>query len=146
MQYPALKVDFDGNSSATAYEFGGQERSVPQPLAPTILFVGAVITFTSVNLRWDTYTDLHTGFIVKYSTTMGFDPVSEGTEFMASAIAADATGVTVTGLSSETTYYFRVAAVNGVTIGIYAAEVSSTTISASSCDPPPGDNDDFSLN
>ena len=33
MQYPALKVDFDGNGEATAYEFGGQGRSVPIPLS-----------------------------------------------------------------------------------------------------------------
>ena len=29
MQYPALKVDFDGNGEATAYEFGIQGRSAP---------------------------------------------------------------------------------------------------------------------
>ena len=34
MQYPALKVDFDGNDDATAYEFGVQGRSAPPP--PTI--------------------------------------------------------------------------------------------------------------
>ena len=44
VQYPALKVDFDGNSSATAYEFGGQGRSAPTlavaPAAPTGFFCG----------------------------------------------------------------------------------------------------------
>ena len=29
VQYPALKVDFDGDTEATAYEFGGQGRSAP---------------------------------------------------------------------------------------------------------------------
>ena len=144
-QYPALKVDFDGNSSATAYEFGGQGRSAPTlavaPAAPTGFSAGSPTT-NSVELSWTAPIDTHTGFIVKYSTTMGFDPASEGTEFMASAIAADATGVTVTGLSSGTTYYFRVAAVNGVTIGIYAAEVSATTIAPP---PAPPNNGDISL-
>ena len=143
-QYPALKVDFDGDTDATAYEFGGQERSAPTlavaPAAPTGFSAGSPTT-NSVDLSWTAPVDTHTGFIVKYSTTMGFDPASEGTEFT-SAIAADATGVTVTGLSSGTTYYFRVAAVNGVTIGIYAAEVSATTIAPP---PPPPNNGDISL-
>ena len=35
VQYPALKVDFDGNNDATWEEFGDQERSAPSP-PPTI--------------------------------------------------------------------------------------------------------------
>ena len=34
-EYPALKVDFDRNGTATAYEFGGQGKSTPPPTPPT---------------------------------------------------------------------------------------------------------------
>ena len=40
-QYPALKVDFDGDGAATAAEFGGQGRTVP---APPVFTEGASAT------------------------------------------------------------------------------------------------------
>ena len=40
-QYPALKVDFDGDGDATAAEFGGQGRAVP---APPVFTEGASAT------------------------------------------------------------------------------------------------------
>ena len=40
-QYPALKVDFDGDGAATAAEFGGQGRAVP---APPVFTEGAAAT------------------------------------------------------------------------------------------------------
>ncbi len=40
-QYPALKVDFDGDGAATAAEFGGQGRAVP---APPVFTEGASAT------------------------------------------------------------------------------------------------------
>ena len=77
-------------------------------------------------LTWDAPTDTHTGFRVVYSETSSFVPASEGTVFP-NTLAADATGVTVTGLSPGTTYYFRVAAVNSTTAGAYSDEANATT-------------------
>ena len=51
------------------------------------------------------------------------------------ALAATATGVDVTGLTAGTLYYFRVAAVNGGTTGVYAAEVSATTMTSTLAAP-----------
>ena len=46
-EYPALKVDFDGDTDATAYEFGGQGRSAPLTITtvdPMFGFVGTMVT------------------------------------------------------------------------------------------------------
>ncbi|MDE0196495.1 MAG: hypothetical protein OXP08_13190, partial [bacterium] len=50
-QYPALKVDFDGDGVATAFEFGVQGRTLPPPLAPTGL-TATVVSTTQVDLTW----------------------------------------------------------------------------------------------
>ena len=52
VQYPALKVDFDGDTDATAYEFGGQERSAPLTITtvnPMFGFVGTMVTIEGQN-------------------------------------------------------------------------------------------------
>ena len=104
------------------------QAGMPTLVAPSGLDVRA-ITETSVALVWDTYT-VATGFSVFYSTSAGFDPtMSQGTEFT-QTLNGNATGVLVTGLEAGTTYYFRVAAVVGGTIGAYAAEVTATTAQA----------------
>ena len=52
VQYPALKVDFDGDTDATAYEFGGQGRSAPLTITtvnPMFGFVGTMVTIEGQN-------------------------------------------------------------------------------------------------
>ena len=130
-QHPVLK-GFDIALQRTAFPV-----VVLPPAAPTNLTSGTV-TETSVALSWTAYSGTNTGFKVYYSEVASFTP-PDGMEFMPpSALAATATGVDVTGLTAGTLYYFRVAAVNGVTTGVYAAEVSATTMMSAPLNLTPG--------
>ena len=52
-QYPALKVDFDGDESATWQEFGNQRRDAPGPTpAPTVDNCVAIMTTAVVSGAW----------------------------------------------------------------------------------------------
>ena len=123
-------IDANGDGMIDASDLAAQRMAlsgVPATLAaPTSLATGSV-TGTSVKLSWDAYAGTNTGFKVYYSQTMGFSPPA-GMEFVPSpTLAAGDTTVVVTGLSVSTVYYFKVAAVNGGTVGTYATEVSAMT-------------------
>ena len=74
-----------------------------------------------------------------YHVISGFDPLGHQGEEVMPRPAADAMGVTVSNLTPGTTYYFRVAAVNGDEIGHYT-EVTATLTSSTNYDT---DNDNL---
>ena len=137
-EYPVLKyIDTNGDGTIDDIDLAMQRAALPVvPSAPLNVVVEAV-TETSVSLSWDAYTGA-TGFEVYYSTSSGFDPsaaVPEGTEFP-NSLSGASEGVVVTGLTAGTTYYLRVAAVDGATVGTYAAEVTAMTTAANSPNSP----------
>ena len=130
IQRPVLRgIDANRDGIVDATDLAAQRAAFP-PSPPAALSVGT-ITPNSVLLSWTSYSDANTGFKVFYSETSAFNPAAptpEGMEFVSvPALAPAATGVAVTGLSPSTTYYFRVAAVNGDVVGVYATAVPATT-------------------
>jgi titin len=97
----------------------GNPVSFIAPAAPTLLTAAAGTTAGTVNLAWTVNSTNETGFTVQYSTTATFTaPVTV-------AIASPAvSSVTVSGLTSKTGYFFRIAAKNLVGTSAYA----STTV------------------
>ena len=133
IQRPVLRgIDANRDGIVDAMDLAAQRAAFP-PSPPAALSVGT-ITPNSVLLSWTSYSDANTGFKVFYSETSAFNPAAptpEGMEFVSvPALAPAATGVEVTGLSPSTTYYFRVAAVNGAVVGVYATAVPATTEAA----------------
>ena len=129
-QYPALKVDFNGDGTPSAAEFGGQGRAAPTtpatvPDAPSALT--AMAADAAVTLSWTAPVSdggaTITGYMIEYDTDMNFSsPPTTATT------ATAATSYTVSGLTNGTLYYFRVAAVNGVGTGASATAVSATPV------------------
>ena len=133
IQRPVLRgIDANRDGIVDATDLATQRAAFPPP-PPAALSVGT-ITPNSVLLSWTSYSDANTGFKVFYSETSAFNPAAptpEGMEFVSvPALAPAATGVEVTGLSPSTAYYFRVAAVNGAVVGVYATAVPATTEAA----------------
>ena len=123
-----------GLSSNTAYYFrvaavnaggiGAYTSSVSRttlPESPTGLRVSGSTT-TSVSLLWTApLGSATTDYSIQYST--------DNTNWVNwSHSPSSATSQTITGLSSNTAYYFRVAAVNAGGIGAYTSSVSRTTL------------------
>lgn len=108
---------------------GGEDtalRALFLPPAPTNL--AATAGNAQASLLWAapsaTYIPPITDYVVQYSSNSGstWTTFSDGT--------SGSTGATVTGLTNDTAYVFRVAAVNGVGTGAYTAATESATPSA----------------
>jgi hypothetical protein len=90
------------------------------PAAPVLS--AAASSSSQINLTWDDPHTDETGYKVQRSTSSTFS--SGVTEF---TLPANATGYSATGLSANTTYYFRVAAVKGTTVQTFSNTASATT-------------------
>ena len=106
------------SSSYTPTSAGPTETRFPG--APSGL--SATPASTSVNLTWTDNSTGETGFIVERSTTG-----ADGSFTTVTTTAANATSHNVTGLTSSTTYYFRVRATNNVGGSGYARVTSTTS-------------------
>ena len=136
-QYPALKVDFDGNGEATAYEFGVQERDPPPFTVPTqIIGLSAVASNMQVTLSWtvpDNGGDLITAYEIKQATSsVGLDAAAPTIVDVVDIPNGAVSGVSVTyivgSLTNGTTYYFQVAAKNSVGLGTDSNEAFATPL------------------
>jgi len=90
------------------------------PLAPTALTATA-ISSTEIDLAWTDNADNETGYRIETSAngTSGWSPVA--------SIAADSVSYSVTGLTVETLYYYRVFAVNASGDSAASNVASATT-------------------
>lgn len=104
---------FDGLAAAKA--------NIPNPPGQVVGLTAGSAGSTSVPLSW-TATALATGYVVEYKRSV------DSAWTVASTPVA--TGTTVSGLSSQVAYDFRVRAVNGGGNGVYSATVSKTTLAA----------------
>ena len=134
VQYPALKVDFDGNDDATAYEFGLQDRN--PPTEPAIIDLSAVAGDMQVTLSW---TVPYNGgasisaYEIKQAASSGGLPTAPVAIVDVVVIPNGAiSGVSVTyivgSLTNGTIYYFQVAATNSAGTGADSNEAFATPL------------------
>ena len=96
------------------------------PTAPSVLSATAV-SQTQISLSWTDNANNEDGFYIDEATDGGFTQ-----NVVTSTVAADVTALNVTGLSANTTYYFRVRAFN-----VIGASTDSNTASATTLDYVP---------
>jgi hypothetical protein len=107
--------------------------SVVPPTAPSDLAATAVSS-SQINTTWTDNSNDEDNFELQYDTVNTFDSGGETTV----EPAADAELYNVTGLSPETTYYFRIRAVSGAGESDWSNTASDTTLAASAYQPRPG--------
>lgn len=110
-----------------ADEFGTGSGASSPPAAPTALTASAV-SATQINLSWSDNASDETGVRIErsLSPTSGFAQIA--------VTGSNATSYQSSGLSSSTTYYYRVRATNAVGDSAYSATVSATTSAGGSVD------------
>ena len=105
---------------AEKFSLGGTNPMPPS--APTDLFASAVST-SQIDLAWTDTSGDETGFVI--------DRSDDGINYASIAsVAADTTSYSNTGLASDTTYNYQVAAVNDAGSSDYSATASATTQAA----------------
>ena len=105
--------------------------SPTKPLAPGTPSV-TTRSVSSVSLSWPDLSDNETGFRIDFRPATGLAPWSSG-----ATTAANATTGSVTGLTANTTYEFRVLALNDALVSDPSPAVSARTLS--SPDEPAGE-------
>jgi xyloglucan-specific exo-beta-1,4-glucanase len=115
-------VNAGGSSAATntASATTAQVATTP-PAAPSSL-TAAAASSTAINLTWVDNANNEAGFVIERATNATFT-----TGLVTTTAGSNATGVQVGGLSSNTTYYFRVRATNAVGDSAYSNTASATT-------------------
>lgn len=115
---PASGVITIGFAAASGSTFGylNVMDITEKPIVPTAPanLSGAVVSTTSVNLQWTDNSGNETGFRIERSLTSGSGYTTITTT------GANATSFTDTGLTSKSTYYYRVSAVLGSANSTYA--------------------------
>ncbi len=91
------------------------------PLAVPTSVVATAVSTTGINLTWNDNTSDETGFQIEQSLTSG-----SGFSII-NTTAANSISYSVTSLSANTKYYFRIKAINANNSSPYSAEVNATT-------------------
>src|SRR5690606_33284731 len=94
------------------------------PAAPSGLSASAVSS-SQINLSWTDNANDETGFAIDRATNSTFT-----TGLVTSTVGANATSYNATGLSANTTYYFRVRATNAAGASANSSTANATTQSA----------------
>ena len=116
-----------GDSSYTSEANGVLTCPLTVPMAPSNL-QATVVSSSQINLSWTDNSSNEDGFKIERKEGVG------GTYIIVFTASANASSWANTGLSANTTYYFRIYAYNSVGNSSYSNEVYSTTQSA----PPTG--------
>jgi hypothetical protein len=124
-----LAWDADGNARDEWHDLGAYEYTgvVTIPDAPTGLSATAIST-TEINLSWNDVAG-ETGYKLERKTGSG------GTYAQIATPAQNATSYSDSGLTAETTYYYRIRATNSAGDSDYSSEANATTLAPE--DPPP---------
>ncbi len=118
-------VDSAGNESKLSMGRSATPRNLTPPSVPTGVI--AAEGDSSVTLAWSPNTEADLSHYVVYQgTTAGFTPTSADS---AARVNAPDTSVTLTGLANDTTYYFRITAVDSAgNYSGFSVEVSATPV------------------
>ncbi len=108
-----------GSPNRLVYSLLSGSPTPTPPAAPSNL-TATVQSATSVLLNWSDNSSDETGFVVEYSTSGTFTTIVNTI-----SVGSNVTSQAVSGLTTNTTYYFRVRAVNAV-----GASANSNTVSA----------------
>jgi hypothetical protein len=124
-----LAWDADGNERDEWHDLGAYEYTgvVTIPDVPTGLSATAIST-TEINLSWNDVAG-ETGYKLERKTGSG------GTYAQIATPAQNATSYSDSGLTAETTYYYRIRATNSAGDSDYSSEANATTLAPE--DPPP---------
>jgi hypothetical protein len=107
----------------------GRSTGPVAPAAPSGLTATAAST-TQINLAWTDNSTNETAFRVDRATNSTFT-----TGLVSTSVAANATSLNVTGLAADTTYFFRVVALNGAVASSPSSTASAKTPSATPATP-----------
>ena len=121
-QYPVLKVDFDGNSTASWQEFGQQLRNSPTLTADTTTMGQVALSWTTVTNHWGS------AATITYTVTRDDTPLVEGTS---------TTTHTDTAVTSGRAYTYQVMA---LVDGGEGARSTRLTVTAVANQPPAFDD------
>ncbi len=132
--FPTTTGAFDRTFSGYSEGFLWKGKFPAEPemiLAPPLGLTAGLAGLTTIGLLWTDTSTIETGFEIQRKT--GSDPFTDiGT------VGANTTSFLDPGLAPETTYTYRVRAVNGVDASGYSAEVSKAT--PATPDTPPDGN------
>jgi len=118
------RVSAFNGAGSSSYTSASATTTATAPTAPSALNATGVST-SQIDLTWSDNSNNETGFRVQRATSLN------GNYNTITTTSANATSYSVTGLSSGTTYYFRVSAVNA------AGNSNSTSASATTLVAPP---------
>lgn len=121
-----LRLSFrDGSSQTWDFQKVGFPQPAAAPSAPTDLTAAAATSSTNVTLGWTDTSTTEDGFLLERSTSSTFLPAAG---VVSITLPRNATTHVDTGLTANTTYYYRVAAGNGAGLSPYSNTASATTI------------------
>ncbi|MDP2855383.1 MAG: CFI-box-CTERM domain-containing protein [Smithellaceae bacterium] len=115
--YRVRAYNADGDSA-----YSNEANAITLPAAPSGLSASSA-SATSINLNWTVNSSSETGFKVEMKTGAG-GSYSQ----LVPTVSAGATGATVTGLTTGTTYYYRVRAYIGALNSDYSNEANATPV------------------
>ena len=116
---PTFPADGQGNTAySERYSLGGPPPT--PPAAPSGL-IAATASSSQIDLAWSDNSDNESNFEVERS------PVGAGSFTNIATVGIDVTGYSDSGLSPETTYDYRVYAINGAGSSGYTNVASATT-------------------
>lgn len=101
-----------------------EEASAITPIAPPTNLVATPDGATEVDLAWDDNSGIETGYEIERSTTQGSGYA------LIHTTAANVETYSNTGLTANTTYYYRIRAVGGTLYSTYSNEDDATTTPA----------------
>ena len=109
------------NSSYTSEANATTSAAGSAPAAPSNL-AGTVISKSQINLSWTDNSSDETNFLIERKTG------AAGTYAQIASLAANSTSHSNTGLTANTTYFYRVRATNAFGNSAYTTEISKTTL------------------
>ena len=114
-------VNLNVSSANASTSATTQSGTATAPAAPSALTATATST-TQINLTWADNSNNETGFQIQRATNNTFT-----TGLVTTTPAANATSASITGLTANTQYFFRVRAVNGTLNSAYSNTANATT-------------------